>query len=214
MKYNKSQLISLAAFAATSVAASQMIFTPFVAGQNSNFTFFDLYAPIAGGLFGPVAGVLAVLITQISNLLLRQTFTLAGILHLFPVMFGVWYFGSNKRLINLIPLIAIAYFVINPTSREVWYYSLFWLIPMLCHPFKEKSLLARALGATFTTHAVGGLLWVYFFNPPAVVWAGLIPIVIMERLVFALTSAIMYVILKKVYEVYSNQNAGHAPAAR
>ena len=45
--------------------------------------------------------------------------------------------------------------------------------------------LARALGATFTAHAVGGALWIWTFALPASVWQSLIPVVITERFVFA-----------------------------
>lgn len=183
-------------FAVLSIAASTITFTPVLIGQNLKFSFFDLYAPVAGGFFGSVLGAGAVLLAGLGNMLVRQTFNLAAILHLFPVMFGAWYFGTNKKFVNLIPIAAIIGFVIHPAGREVWYYSLFWLIPLVCQVFKEKSLTARALGATFTTHAAGGLVWLYVFNPPAAVWAGLIPIVIMERLTFALTSVIVYQILK------------------
>ena len=216
MKLNKLQYILLGAFIALSILAASINFTPFVAGKGLKFTFFDLYAPIAGSLFGSLPGSIAVLTVEIFNLLWRQTFSLAEFLHLFPVIFGTWYFGTNKKLASLVPVIAIIGFVSAPVGREVWYYSLFWLIPVLCQPFKIKSLLARSLGATFTAHAVGGLLWVYAFNPPAAVWQSLIPIVIMERLTFALTSGIMYVLIKKIitYAISTHQNSANQTAAR
>lgn len=214
MKLNKQQLIIILAFVGLSVLATKINFTPFVAGHNLKFTFFDMYAPIAGGLFGSLAGMAAVFLVEVCNLLLRQSFSLAGFLHLFPVLFGAWYFGSNRKLINLIPAIAIVGFIVHPTGRGVWYYSLFWLIPIICQTFKERSLIARSLGATFTAHAAGGLLWIYFFNLPAAVWDSLIPVVIMERLVFTATSAIMYLIIQKVYAIHPHQNAADPAAQR
>lgn len=214
MTLNKKQLLAIITFSILSIIASQIDFTPFVAGRNLKFTFFDMYAPVAGGLFGSALGAVVVLVIEVCNFLVRQNFSLAAGLHLFPVMFGAWYFGSNRKLTNLIPAAAIIGFLIHPIGREVWYYSLFWLIPLLCQPFKQKSLLAKSLGATFTTHAAGGLAWVYFFNPPAAVWHSLIPVVIMERLVFVLASVIMYVILKRAYAFYLRENPGYAPAQR
>ena len=215
MKFNKQQLITFTTFIGLSIVASQFDFTPFVAGRNLKFTFFDLYAPIAGSLFGGITGSIAVLAVEIANLLWRQTLTLAGFLHLFPVMFGALYFGSNRKIVNLIPVIAIASFTLHPVGREVWYFSLFWLIPILCQPFKVKSLLARSFGAVFTSHAVGGLLWIYFFNPPAAVWNSLIPIVIMERITFAVVSTVMYLIAEKIINaIFADQNARHASAER
>lgn len=184
-------------FIALSLLATRLNFTPFLVGRELKFTVFDLYAPIAGGFFGPAVGAGAVLLVELTNLLIRQTFTTAGLLHLFPVMFGAWYFGSKGRLVNLVPVLAIIGFVLHPIGREVWYYSLFWLIPLLT-AFYKNNLLANALGATFTTHAVGGLLWIYAFNPPAAIWNGLIPIVITERLIFTLTTVVVYLVVMKV----------------
>ncbi len=186
---NKQPLV-LVSMIALSVLASMITFTPFIFGQGLKFNLFDTYAP--------VLGIPAVIIVGISNLFLHHVFNLAAILHIFPVMFGAWYFGTKKKFVNLIPLIAILGFVAHPVGREVWYYSLFWLIPIITSFYKEKSVLTNALGATFTTHAVGGLLWIYFFNPPAPVWQGLIPIVILERLIFTFTSVTVYRIIKEI----------------
>lgn len=207
----KNKKLFFAIFIALSIAASFINFTPFIVGK-LKFTLFDLYAPIAGGFFGPLPGTAAVFVVELANLLIKQTFTTAGILHLFPVIFGALYFGTNKKLINLVPVIAMIGFIAHPVGREVWYYAMFWLIPLLASVFK-KHLVANALGATFTTHAVGGLLWIYFFSPPAAVWQGLIPIVITERLIFTLTSVIVYVLVRKViHAVYQSKNAA-IPAA-
>ena len=56
----------------------------------------------------------------------------------------------------------------------------------------------RSLGATFTAHSVGGAAWIWAFNLPATVWQGLIPIVIQERLLFALGIAASYLVMKYV----------------
>lgn len=193
--------IYLLGFVALSLAATYVKFTPVLVGK-LNFTLFDLYAPVAGGFFGPIAGAVAVLAVGMAKLLIGQNFGTANILHLFPVLFGTLYFALNKKYINIgIPAIAIAGFLATPVGREVWYYPIFWLIPIIASFYKEKSVFANALGATFTTHAVGGLLWIYFFNPPAAVWAGLVPIVIIERSIFTLSTVLVYLAVKKFPEV-------------
>ncbi|MBI4090423.1 MAG: hypothetical protein HY422_00160, partial [Candidatus Komeilibacteria bacterium] len=108
------------------------------------------------------------------------------IIRFFPMLFAVLYF-SKKRKINLIvPALAIAAFIAHPIGRTVWYFPVFWLIPIAAHFFRDQFLLARALGATFTAHAVGGALWIWVFALPAPVWNSLIPVVIAERLLFTL----------------------------
>lgn len=180
-----------AVFIAASIAASLVRFTPFLAGK-LNFTLFDLYAPIAGGLFGAGFGALAVLAASLGNLVLQHSYSLAGALHLLPVLFGVWYFAAKRRLVAIIPVLAILGFWATPVGREVWYYPLFWLIPLVCLHFKDKSVWVNALGATFTAHAAGGVLWALFLVPPASVWQALIPVVIAERLIFTVTIVLSY----------------------
>ncbi len=214
-KLTKSQIILLAGFILFSLLASKISFSPFIVGK-LKFSLFDLYAPVAGGFFGPFLGIISVFIVGAANLLIDQTLNLAAILHVFPVLFGVWYFASKSKLVNTaIPAIAIIGFLASPIGREVWYYPLFWLIPIVMSFYKEKSVLANALGAAFTTHAIGGLLWIHFFAPPASVWIGLIPIVIIERAIFAAATAAVYLAVQKIksfYAVPAYQNPPVSPA--
>ena len=96
-------------------------------------------------------------------------------------------------------------FILNPIGRTVWYYSLFWLIPIVAY-YKRDNLLARSLGATFTAHAVGGAAWIWAFNLPAVVWKGLIPVVIEERLLFTFGIAATYVAMKYILSYLVSKN--------
>ena len=197
---NKPQALIQTILIIFSVAASLIKFTPFIIGQHLNFSLADTYAP--------VLGVPAVIIVSVSSLFLHHVFNLASILHIFPVIFGAWYFASRKKLVNVVPLVAIIGFIIHPVGRQVWYYSLFWLVHVIASFYKDRSALANALGATFTAHAVGGLLWIYAFNPPASVWNSLIPIVIMERAIFTVSTAAVYVMVQKIIN-YSNAIPAH-----
>jgi len=59
-------------------------------------------------------------------------------------------------------------------------------------------LLARALGATFTAHSIGGAIWIWVFNLPAAVWVSLIPIVVIERGIFALGISASYILMNNI----------------
>ena len=85
----------------------------------------------------------------------------------------------------------------HPVGRIVWFYPLMWLIPIAAY-FKRDWLYLRALGATFTAHAVGGAAWIWAFNLPASVWQSLIPVVAMERLLFAGGISAAYLVFAKV----------------
>ncbi|OGE41589.1 hypothetical protein A3A45_03280 [Candidatus Daviesbacteria bacterium RIFCSPLOWO2_01_FULL_36_8] len=84
----------------------------------------------------------------------------------------------------------------HPIGREVPQYTLFWLIPFIAYRYRSN-LYMRSLGATFTAHSVGGLMWIWAFNLPASVWQGLIPVVASERLLFAAGIAVSFVLVSK-----------------
>lgn len=156
-------------------------------GSKVKFTVYDAFAPVAGSFIGSIPGVIAVFLMQFSNFLAHgaQIEDAGTIIRFFPMFFAVLYFAKKGKINLIVPALAITAFVAHPLGRTVWYFSLFWLIPIAAHFFRDRFLLARALGATFTAHAVGGALWIWAFALPAPVWNGLIPVVAVERLLFA-----------------------------
>jgi hypothetical protein len=113
------------------------------------------------------------------------------------------YFGamnSNKRnrfLVTIIPIVAIFAFILHPIGREVWYFSMFWLIPIIAIFFPQKfRIFSVALGATFIDHAVGSVLYLYTMNIPAGAWILAIPQVMRERLSFGIGILLSYFLLK------------------
>lgn len=195
----KKQVLFTLIFAVLGFAALQIPVTH-LAGSKATFTLFDAFSPVAGGFLGSFYGMAAVLLMQLINFLIHGKMVLdAGtIIRFIPPLFGALYFAGKKNINWVIPILAIIAFVINPIGRSVWYYSLFWLIPIATYFFQQKSLVARSLGATFAAHAVGGALWIYFFNLPKSVWISLIPIVAAERLAFAFGTAISYLLLNNI----------------
>lgn len=104
------------------------------------------------------------------------------------------------------PALAIIAFNLHPIGRTVWYYSLFWTIPYLVLPLTNRFLLLRSLGSTFTAHAVGGAVWIWAFNMPASVWQSLIPIVFLERALFALGISASYLLINNILGFLSSKN--------
>ena len=172
-----------------------------LAGASVNFTLFDAFAPIAGAFLGTAVGAAAVLIMQgfhfVANGMNFES--AASLIRILPLVFAALYFSKKMPLNFIVPTLAIIAFVAHPVGREVWYFSLFWTIPIICYFLQERWLLARALGATFMAHSVGGALWVWFVPIPAAVWVGLIPIVIMERLLFAAGISITYLAVNNAF---------------
>jgi hypothetical protein len=205
---NKDKLKFIAIFFAISLIGLNIPFTK-LAGSNVSFTLFDFFAPIAGAFLGPILGVITVLGVELTNIAIKQTPLETGsIIRLFPVLFGTYYFAvmarnkklktegkADSKLILLAPALAIIAFIAHPNGSQVPYFTLFWTIPFIAY-FMRGNLFMRSLGATFTQHAVGGAAWIWAFNLPASVWEGLIPVVAMERLVFATGIAVSYLAIR------------------
>lgn len=176
-----------------------------LAGSKVSFTLFDLYAPITAVFLGSIYGIVAVFLIQGINLLSSGLTNIdkGSIIRLFPTLFAVLYFAlatksKSKNYILFVPLISILAFNLHPVGRTVWYYSLFWFIPLLAWPLRNRFLFARALGATFTAHSVGGAVWIWAIGLPAAIWTSLIPIVAMERLIFALGISASYMLMNNL----------------
>lgn len=203
MSLAKRKALFLGLFSLVGFVALQIPFTKLV-GSNVSFTLFDFFGPIAGAFLGPVLGVLSVFIVEVVNMVVKQApLTTGSLIRLFPMLFAVYYFGTfankknqDKRILA-VPLLAIILFLIHPIGQTVWYYPLFWTIPLFAY-LKRDHLLIRSLGSTFTAHAVGGAAWIWAFNLKASVWQSLIPIVIQERLLFTLGIAASYIVMKQV----------------
>ncbi len=200
-------IFTVLGFIALQVPLSQVV------GSKSNFTLFDSFGPVATSFIGTIPGIIAVFLMQLVNLIFHgfSMSNTAGIIRLFPMVFAALYFGKKTKLNIIIPLLAILAWNLSPAGRAVWFYSMFWLIPIVCYFLRDNFLLARSLGATFTAHAVGGALWFYFLPLPKAVWISLIPITAMERSVFALGIAGTYLAVNNILAVLDDRkilNAG------
>ncbi|TSC75891.1 MAG: Uncharacterized protein G01um101430_61 [Parcubacteria group bacterium Gr01-1014_30] len=204
MKYikqviTKKNLLFIAIFALIGFAALQIPVAQ-LEGSKAKFTVYDAFAPIAGAFIGSVPGVIAVFLMQFFNFLVKgaQIADAGTIIRFFPMLFAVLYFAKKGWLNLAVPLIAAVAFIANPTGREVWYFTLFWTIPIIVYFLRDRFLFARALGATFSAHAVGGALWIWTFALPASVWQGLIPVVATERLLFAVGISVSFVLVNNL----------------
>ena len=182
-----------------------------IAGAHVKFTLFDLLAPVSGAFMGTPLGVIAVVVMQLVNLTVHgfrgiddsTVFKLVATLRFFPMMFGVWFFanavsGKSSWKMLLVPCASIFLFNLHPVGRIAWIYSMFWTVPIIMWPLREKSLLARSLASTFVAHSVGSTIWIWAFSMPAAAWIGLIPITAMERGIFALGISASYILFNNL----------------
>jgi hypothetical protein len=180
----KNKIFLTVFFTVFGIIALQIPFS-IVLGSNTKFTLFDYFAPSTGAFLGTIPGIISVFMIQIINIIIHGNngIDTASLIRLFPTLFAVFYF-SKKRTVNIvIPAICMAAFILHPVGRQSWQYSMFWLIPITANFFR-KNLFIRSLGATFTAHAVGSVLWIWTFGLTPQIWLALIPQVILERTLF------------------------------
>jgi len=202
--FTKKRIIFMLLFFVLVLIGKQINFSPLVGQESQFFTLFQFFGPTAGAFLGPVFGGVAVLLSQIADfLILGKAWSLVSILRFLPALFAVYYFGTKKKYLSaFIAPICIILFVLHPVGSQAWPYTLYWLIPIasiLPNKFPGK-LIFRSLGATFTAHAIGSVIWIYTVPMTAGQWVGLIPVVAYERVLFGLGIAGSYIIFNSVLD--------------
>lgn len=132
-----------------------------------------------------------------TGMYLATSWHLASITYYLPTLAGSLVLSARSRLIeSLIPGLCIGTFIIHPIGGSSWLYSLYWLIPIGISILPQRSTFLRSLSSTFTTHAVGSVLYLYTHPTTSLFWYALIPQVWLERLAYALIlTSCYYVIL-------------------
>ncbi|MBD3231353.1 hypothetical protein GF322_01690 [Candidatus Dependentiae bacterium] len=102
----------------------------------------------------------------------------------------------NFSIRVILPVLFILSFILHPVGKIAYIYSFYWLIPILLYFFEPKSyynfIFNASLTSTFLAHAFGSIIWLYTSEMNAIQWLKLIPIVAIERLVFASGTTIIY----------------------
>lgn len=183
------RLCFLGIFSLAVLIGKSINFSAVIGAENQFFTIYQLIGPIAGSFLGTTFGVIAVLGAELAHFLISQKpFTLINLLRITPMLFAAYYFGNKNRLKSaIIPALCMAFFIAHPVGRQAWPFSLYWLIPIFGRIMPNKTRfrdILQSFGATFTSHAVGSVLWLYTIPMDSAQWLALIPIVAFERLVF------------------------------
>ncbi len=197
VKLSRRDFAFLFVFGAAALIAARINFSQVLGGEpNQSFTVFQFFGPVAAAFIGPVLGLGAILASEAANvILLGKSFTFIEIARLFPMLFAAYYFAKGKNPLGIgLPLLCMALFIAHPVGGQAWYYSLYWLVPVFAL-FLPQKLFLRSLGATFTAHALGSVIWLYTFQSTPAFWLALIPVVAFERLLFASGISVSYVAL-------------------
>jgi hypothetical protein len=175
-----------AGFAGLIGLSSLVKFSWMVGSHISFFSGINIMAPLSGA-FGGVFG-------SIASFALRTLihFFLFGVLSVkcltlgIPNFFASLYWGTTHWLIRVgLPLTCMMLFWAHPVGLAAGAYALYWLVPVAVHCLARKHVFFEALGSTFVAHAVGSVIWLYVMPMTSGVWLALIPVVAIERLLFA-----------------------------
>mgnify|MGYP005850637513 CR=1 FL=1 len=130
---------------------------------------------------GPILGAASVFFVRVMDVVLFQKpLDFLTVVRFLPAMMAAVYFGLKTKKTAIIFPICIALFLLNPIGRQAWMYFAIWLIPFIASFFKNK-LILNSLGATFTAHAIGSVIFLYAFGLTPAIWISLIPVVLIER---------------------------------
>jgi len=116
-----------------------------------------------------------------------------------PTFCGNAYLANKSTITKVaIPLLCMIMFVTHPIGNQAFMYSMYWLIPIAIALYKPESIFLQALGSTFTVHSVGSVIWLYTKQIDPAIWHVLLPVVIIERLVFASLTTIAFYSVKSI----------------
>ena len=193
-------------------ALAHMVPLAQILGAEGSFTLFDAMCAIPVAFIGFLPGLMAILIAKLTAVLyLGKPLDLMIIARLLPpIAAGAFFFAYKNSTFSpklsramhyAIPISAMMLFISHPAilGTQAMIYPAFWLIPIAVSRM-PKNILLRSLGATFTQHAVGSVIFLYAIpalaNPA--IWTSLIPIVAIERTIFTLGIAFTYLSIKFV----------------
>ena len=196
---------------------SKIKFSP-ILGTKMKFSLSVFLGPTLAKIFGLRYGTGIIILTHLIGLIagVYKIKATKDFFTFFPIMLAGFYFSKifrgDKKLI-LIPLFCILFFVLNPIGRQVWFYSGFWLIPILTSLFKNKldkilkfsvfKIYAYSLGTAFVDHALGSIIYLYLLKIPANFWIEAIPMTIIERLMIAAGIEFCYFLELTLMNVFS-----------
>jgi hypothetical protein len=176
-------------------------------------------------LVGAFSGVGGALFLAGFRLLIRSMWGAALdahiLAHYLPGLCASFSWATQSILVHLVlPLACMLLFVMHPEGAQAWYYSLYWLIPVVIYCSKiilvtnfsswraeaaekpgrsqPRAIFFAALSSTFIAHAVGSVIWLYTMPTSASLWQALLPVVAVERLVFATGMSVGYCVIAAV----------------
>ena len=183
-----------------------------VGSQMIWFSGINAVLPLSGAFGGAFGAGLVFLVRQLVHLFYFKTLSLSFLAFCIPGFCAALYWSSHSIFIRLLlPVACMILFVIHPVGSQAFVYSFYWLIPIALYFVPRKSLFLTALGSTFVAHAVGSVIWCYTIVMTPAMWMGLLPIVALERLLFALGMVVAHCLISLAFKHIDAMGLSSAP---
>ncbi len=154
----------------------------------SHIAFFsatNCVAPLAGA-FGGILGAALVFGLRLCMRFFWSGVTIASLLQGVPYFCASLYWATNSVVIRVaIPLSCMVLFWLHPVGFQAGIYAGYWFVPVVIALTASRSIFLSALASTFVAHAVGSVIWLYTVSMTPEVWIALMPVVAVERILFA-----------------------------
>ena len=165
------------------------------------FSLRNMIAPLAG-VFGGIAGASFFFASNLMYLLLfKKAISLSYLAYSgIPTFFAGLYWATSSRAIRAgVPTLCMFLFMLRPEGMAAWPYALFWLVPIAIACMRTSSIFLTSLASTFTAHAVGSVLWLHTTSMGTDYWYALLPMVPIERLLFAVGMTASHIIFSWLF---------------
>ncbi|HJM69064.1 MAG TPA: hypothetical protein QGF02_03905 [Candidatus Babeliales bacterium] len=175
--------------------ARQIKCSVIIGAQTMFFSAGSMVAPVFGS--NPTSlwsfGLFIALKATFMSYFMMQPINFILLYHI-PLFFAAALFAPrSKWLVTSFFAVAMAAFMIGSVGN-VWLYAMLWIVPMAANIFFD-GLFVRALRSTFAAHAIGSLIYLYTIPMTADLWVAIIPVALVERLLFAVgTMAVYYAV--------------------
>ena len=182
---------------------SSLIKMSFVVGSHMIwFSGANAIVPLSGAFGGVFGSAIVFLMRQLLHLLFFKTISLSFLAFCIPGFCASLYWASRHYSIRvLLPLACMVLFMMHPLGAQLFVYSLYWLIPVALYFINARSLFLQALGSTFVAHAVGSVIWLYTVPMTVNKFMVLMPLVLVERIAFALGMVIAYHLFSFIFRM-------------
>lgn len=168
----------------------------FIVGSSTGcFSATQAYTPILGRRGGTKTSISYYVLRTLYRICITGSLSSLVLFYHIPTFFGSMYsslLGPSqtswvlKIALSLSCLLCILLFGMHPIGSQALPYAAFWVVPLVMPFVKTNNRFAHALAGTLAVHAVGSILWLHTHSMSPQVWLALIPLVCIERIVFAL----------------------------